>query len=76
MKIIVCQSCKEELLYADNGGKEEIVKFQTVCPCGKVNTDSFIGYPKLTGNDKYYFEFVDEAKIVCKPRISYKRSTK
>ncbi len=73
MQIIKCEKCSRELFYADNGIKEEIVNFRYECVCGTENVHQFIGYPKLAGNDDFYFEFVDEDKILCKPRIKYKK---
>lgn len=68
MRQILCTKCKEELLLADDSGNDSIVRFSAECPCGTVSTEVFLGYPKLAGNDKYYFEFVDEFKVVCRPR--------
>lgn len=76
MKTVVCTKCGEELLFANDSGKEEIVTFKTQCPCGHVNVETFLGYPKLAGNERYYFEFVDENKIMCKPRVTYKKVIK
>jgi len=73
LSVITCSKCQEELLYAIDSGGEEIVSFKVQCVCGKEIIETFIGYPKLSGNDKYYFEFIDENKIMCKPRVFYKR---
>jgi hypothetical protein len=68
LKVIKCSKCSEELCIAEDSGKEEVVQFKVECPCGKENVELFLGYPKLCGIDKYYFEFVDQYKIVCKER--------
>jgi len=68
MKSVVCIKCGEELLHAADSGGEKIVNFRVECICGQTTIESFLGYPKLAGNDKYYFEFVDEDKVVCRPR--------
>lgn len=66
---IICDKCKKELLFAkdaDNG--TSIVKLEVFCVCGHNNIETFLGFPKLAGNDKYYFEFVDEQKIKIRQR--------
>lgn len=67
--MIVCDKCNRKLCWAADGSKpEKVVKFYVVCPCGHTISNTFLGYPKLAGTDEYSFEFVDEFKIVCKPR--------
>lgn len=66
-KTISCFKCGEQLCYAADSG-EKFTTINVVCVCGQVNKESFLGFPKLAGTDKYYFEFVDENKIVCKLR--------
>lgn len=73
MKSIICNKCGKELLFADDSGKEEIVEFVAVCVCGNENSEQFFGYPKLCGNDEFYFEFIDLAKVQCKRRVTYKK---
>lgn len=68
METVVCNKCGVELLYATDSGGGKVVSFRVECICGHTNTSLFDGYPKLAGNDKFYFEFVDEDKVVCRPR--------
>jgi hypothetical protein len=67
MDAVVCDKCGEELLHASDSG-EKIVNFRVECICGHTTTKAFLGYPKLAGNEKYYFEFVDEDKVICRLR--------
>lgn len=61
---IVCESCGEELCFAkDNDNASKTVRINVVCVCGHNNLEIFMGFPKLAGNAKYYFEFIDEEKI-------------
>ena len=73
MRSITCGKCNKDLLFADDSGKDELVEFRAVCPCGHENVEHFLGYPKLCGNDEFYFEFIDLAKVQCKHRITYKK---
>lgn len=62
MKVITCSNCKEELCVASDSGTDEVIQFKIECVCKKENVELFLGYPKLCGVDKYYFEFVDQYK--------------
>jgi hypothetical protein len=68
MKSVSCNNCQSELCFAQDTSEDKVVKLKIVCPCGYETTEMFLGYPRLAGNDKYYFEFVDEFKIACKLR--------
>lgn len=61
---VICEKCGEELCFAKDGAElAQTVRLQIVCVCGETNTEIFMGFPKLAGNSKYYFEFLDEKKI-------------
>ena len=68
MQLFSCEKCQEELCVAVDSGGDSIIPFTIVCVCGHKNKAEFIGYPKLGGVDKYYFEFTDEFQITCKKR--------
>lgn len=68
MDSIKCEKCGEELCLAQDGGGDKTQIIKIVCVCKHKNSKTFVGFPKLGGVDKYYFDFTDEDEITCKKR--------
>lgn len=72
--LLSCNNCSEEMVDAEDNASEEstdVVKINITCVCGHVNQYSSLGYPRLAGVDKYYFEFTDEFSIECRERKAF-----
>jgi hypothetical protein len=67
-KTITCEKCSRELCYGADSAEDRLVNFYVICPCSHENMETFFGYPRLAGTDTYYFDFIDEFKIICKER--------
>lgn len=68
MELIQCKKCNKKLCYAADSETDVIQTLKITCVCKELNTKAFLGYPKLSGTEECYFEFVDEDHIVCRDR--------